>query len=107
MRGTLVLAVMAAAFAVPQGATAAPAPTFFDHCTEGETTTASWNRFRPTTVEFTWSNGADKITVTKTVPRGGAPRGELSVPSPQVADSVFVNFTGNGGGTITVPCVIA
>jgi hypothetical protein len=103
VRGTLVFAVLAAAFVVSQAATAAPTPAFFANCTQGENTTASWTRYRPATVEFTWSNGADTMTVTKTVPRGGAPTGALSVPSPQVANSVRVNFTGNGGGRSRCP----
>jgi hypothetical protein len=99
----LIGAVVAAAFAASQGATAAPAPLVAAQCAPGETTTASWSHLRAYTVEFTWSTGTGTITSTQSVPKGGPPRGELSVPTPDTASSVFVVVTTNDGDRFGAP----
>jgi hypothetical protein len=109
-RFLLVGAVLAAAFAVSQGAAAAPAsPRVSAQCTS-ETTTASWTHLRAGKVEFTWSVGTGTVTSSQLVSKNGAPRGELSVPTPPNAVSVFVaveTINHDRFGTPPVTCLIA
>jgi hypothetical protein len=107
LRGALVLALLAGALAVSQGASAAPTATFNASCMIGDTTIASWSNFRPEKVEFTWVTAVGTVRVLQSVPRGGPPSGEVSVTSPFVfSESVHVVFLGKGGGAIDAPCYL-
>ena len=109
VRGVLALAVLVIAFAVAQGASAGSAPQVTAQCTFGDTTTATWDHLRPTTVEFTWSTSTGTVSNTQAVSKAGAPRGALTVPTPAGANSVFVAVETSTGDRFGAPatCFLA
>jgi hypothetical protein len=109
-RFLLVGAVLAAAFASSQAATAGPgSPKVFAQCTS-ETSTISWTHLRASKVEFHWKVGNGTVTSSQTVSKSGAPRGELSVPTPTNATSLLTVVETKDldrFGSATVACLIA
>ena len=109
-RVLLVGAVLAAAFATSQAATAAPQlPRVFAECTS-ESSTVSWTHLRASKVEFHWSVGTGTVTSSQTVAKSGAPRGELSMPTPANAASlttVVLTKDGDRFGSLSATCFIA
>jgi hypothetical protein len=111
MRGALALALVAAAFAVSHGTAAAGGPTkVFAATCFGSASTASWSHVRAESVAFSWFAGGIKIAENTQQVSAKAPKGQVSVPTPAGAESLFVNITvanGGGGGTTTVSCNLA
>jgi hypothetical protein len=106
VRSALVLSLLAIAFGAAQGtASAAPQASFSVTCAIGGQTTVSWQHARVNKLQIDWYNPATTVFVAHPTVAGHAPNGQLSMPTPDGATVVEVDFySDTTENSITVTC---